>query len=296
MRVLIIGCGYVGLPLGAELARQGHEVFGLRRSRSAEGEMRAAGLVPLAADIMRPEDLAPLAADYDWVVNCVASSGGDAMEYRQLYLEGTRNLLAWLASVPPRKFVYTSSTSVYGQTDGSWVDESSPTEPAAETARVLLETEEALLEAARRQHFPAVVLRLAGLYGPGRGYWLRQFLQGEARLEGHGERILNMLHRDDAVGAISAALELGQPGEVFNAVDNEPVSQLELFQWLAARLNRPLPPSAPADVQALRKRGLTNKRIANRKLKQELNYRFKYPTFREGLATELAAIQSATNR
>ncbi len=296
MRVLIVGCGYVGLPLGAEMVRQGHEVFGLRRSQTVEAELRAAGLVPLAADITRLEELRKIPSGYDWIVNCVASSGGGVQEYRQVYLQGTRNLLAWLATAPPRKFVYTSSTSVYGQTDGSWVDENSPTEPEAETARVLLETENVLLEAARDRQFPAVVLRLAGLYGAGRGYWFKQFLQGEAKLEGDGERILNMLHRDDAIGAISAALQRGCPGEVYNAVDDEPMRQLEFFRWLSTRLNRPLPPSVPANPQTARKRGATNKRISNRKLKQELGYQFKYPTFREGLAAELAEVLRSSQR
>ena len=136
MRVLIVGCGYVGLPLGAELVRQGHEVFGLRRS--AAEELKLAGITPLQADITLSETLANLPRDFDWVVNCAASGGGSADDYRQLYLQGTRNLIEWLASAPPKKFVYTSSTSVYGQNDGSLVKESSPTEPQAETAKVLV--------------------------------------------------------------------------------------------------------------------------------------------------------------
>src|ERR1017187_4398473 len=115
MRVLIVGCGYVGLPLGVELVRQGHEVFGLRRS--GPEELRAVGITPLRADITRPATLKDLPRDFDWVINCAASGGGSANEYRQLYLEGNRNLNTWLADRPPRKFVYTSSTSVYAQND-----------------------------------------------------------------------------------------------------------------------------------------------------------------------------------
>ena len=129
MKCLVVGCGYVGLPLGAELARQGHEVFGLRRSASAAHELKAAGIQPLAGDVTRPETLAKLPRQFDWVVNCVAAGGG-AENYRQIYLEGNRNLVSWLADSPPQKFVYTSSTSVYGQDDGSLVTESSLAEPA----------------------------------------------------------------------------------------------------------------------------------------------------------------------
>src|SRR6266446_5190861 len=197
MRVLIVGRGYVGLPLGTALAKEGHEVTGIRRTHSAETELRAAGVEPLIADITQAEALAKLTTAYDWVVNCVSSSHGGADDYRRVYLQGMRNLVKWLAAAPIRKFVYTSSTSVYGQTDGSIVTEASPAEPAGETAQVLVETEKVLLEEAQQREFPAVILRVAGIYGPERGHWFKQYLRGEAVIEGQGERILNMIHRDD---------------------------------------------------------------------------------------------------
>jgi nucleoside-diphosphate-sugar epimerase len=290
MRVLIVGCGYVGLPLGTSLARQGHAVFGMRRSVSAESDLVSAGIHPLWGDITRPEDLARLPAPFDWVVNC-AASGGTVDDYRRVYLEGTRNLIRWLAPMPPRKFVYTSSTSVYGQNDGLLVNESSPTEPAAETAQVLVQTEKYLLDAEQRIGFPAMILRLAGIYGPGRGYWFRQYLRNEARIEGRGNRILNMIHRDDAVGCIIAALQFGRTGHVYNTVDDEPASQLDFFQWLSASLNREMPPSVPEDAKTLRKRGLSNKKVSNQKLKAELGYQFKHPTFRQGYEAEIVRLK-----
>ncbi len=298
MRVLIVGCGYVGLPLGAELVGCGHEVFGLRRSAAADGALATAGLTPLHADITQPATLANLPRDFDWVVNCVASGGGGVEDYRRLYLEGTENLIAWLVPgnnpVETRRprFVYTSSTGVYGQNDGSLVDETSPTEPASETAKVLVETERLLLKAARENNFPAMILRAAGIYGPERGYLLKQFLRGAARIEGTGARTLNMIHRDDLFRAIIAALERGQPGEVYNAVDDEPVSQLEFFQWLAKKLNKPLPPIEPEAAAAPRKRGLTNKRVANRKLKTELGFTFTFPDFRSGYSAEIQRLSN----
>lgn len=293
MRALIVGCGYVGLQLGAELVRQGHEVYGLRRTSGAEAELTSAGLKPLLGDITKPEQLSQLPASYDWAVNCVSASGGGAEEYRQVYLQGMKNLIACLSATPPRKFVYTSSTSVYGQNDGSLVEESSPTEPTADTAKILAETERVLLEAARQQNFPGVILRLAGIYGPRRGYWFKQFLKNEARLEGAGARLLNMIHQDDVVGAIIAALKTGRPGEVYNAVDDEPVSQLNFFQWLSGPLGKELPPSVPEDPDAVRKRGVTNKKVSNRRLKMELGYQFKYPTFREGYSAEILRLNRA---
>src|SRR5262245_2030605 len=123
MRVLIVGCGYVGLPLGQALVQQGHQVFGVRRTNSADAEIKSAGIIPLAADITQAESLRalPLEGGFDWVVNTVSSSRGGADEYREVYLHGTRNLIEWLAAhstssgqaTPLKKFVFTSSTSVY---------------------------------------------------------------------------------------------------------------------------------------------------------------------------------------
>jgi len=221
------------------------------------------------------------------------AAGGGAEAYQQVYLQGTRNLIEWLAPNPPKKFAYTGSTSVYGQTDGSQVKESSPAEPLVDTAKILLETESVLLAAAREKNFPAVILRVAGIYGPDRGHWFKEFLKGEARLEGNGLRHLNMIHRDDVIGCILAALKSGRPGEIYNAVDDEPVSQFHFFQWLAEELDKPLPPAEPGNPEENRKRGLTNKRVLNRRLKMELGYRFKYPNFRQGYSAELLRLERA---
>ena len=287
MRALIVGCGYVGLPLGAELVRQGHEVWGLRRTRTAEAELISAGITPVICDITQAETLSCLPTKLDWVVLCASASGGGADEYRRVYLDGTRNLLAALANEPPKTWVYTSSTGVYGQTDGSTVDESSPTTPDTETAQVLVEAEQVLLDATREDQARAVLLRVAGICGPGRGYWLKQYLRGEARLEGKGERLLNMIHREDLIGVIIAALERAAPGQVYNAADNEPVTQRACFQWLSERLKRDFPPSMPEESGQPRRRGATHKRVSNRKLRAELGYNFKFPTFREGFEAEL---------
>lgn len=285
MRVLIIGPGYIGLPLGAELARRSHEVFSLSRRGDADASLKANGIQPLSADVSDLNSLSALSVPaFDWVVNCVSSSHGGVEDYRRVYLQGARNLVHWLGPRPCSKFVYTSSSGVYGQNDGSWVEEGAATEPQSATSRVLIETERVFLEAARERDFPAVVLRVAGIYGPGRSWWVRRMLEGEARIEGEGQRTLNMIHRDDVIGAIIAALERGQPGEIYNAVDDEPVAQKEFLGWLANKLGRPLPTTVVESVESNRKRGVTNKRISNQKLKRELGYSFKFSTFREGYA------------
>ncbi len=286
MRVLIAGCGYIGLPIATALCRAGHQVCGLRRSGAAAEELAAAGITPLTGDLTDLPSLERLPDDYDWVVNCAASAGGAAGDYRRLYVQGNANLINWLSGRPPRRFVYTSSTGVYGQDDGSEVNETSPTEPQSGTGQVLVEAEARLREAHARSGWPAVILRLAGIYGPGRGYLLKQFLSGQARLEGDGRRTLNMIHRDDVVSAVLCALEQGQAGETFNVVDDEPVTQRELFDWLAATLNQPVSPAVHSDATGRRR--ATNKRVSNGKLKRDLCWCPGYPTFREGFRALLA--------
>jgi nucleoside-diphosphate-sugar epimerase len=243
--------------------------------------------------VTKPAELKKLPRDFDWVVNCVAA-GGDAKNYRQIYLQGTRNLIEWFAQHPPKKFVYTSSTSVYAQTDGSQVKESSPTEPTAETSKILVETEKFLLAASAEKKIPAVIFRVAGIYGPNRGHWFKQFLKNEATMEGDGSRYLNMIHRDDVAGCIIASLKNGSAGEIYNAVDDEPVNQLNFFAWLAMELNRPLPPKVTTEEIILRRRGVTSKRVSNAKLRAELNYEFKFPDFRAGYAAEIARLKNQT--
>ena len=290
MRVLIIGPGYVGMTLAAQLAQSGHEVFALSRTTDRAEALSAMGVRALVGDITDPASLVALPTAFDWVVNCVSSTHGGVEDYQRVYLAGARNLIRWLAGSPLRKFVYTSSTGVYGQNDGSLVDETALTEPPTETSRVLVATEREFLAAAREHNFPVVILRVAGIYGPGRGWWFKQFLAGDARLEGEGRRMLNMIHRDDVAGCAMAALERGRPGEIYNAVDDEPVTQRDFFLWLAAKVGKPMPPSVPEDPDAPRKRGVTHKRITNAKLKRDLGYHFKFPTFREGYAAELRAL------
>jgi len=296
MRVLIVGCGYVGLALGAKLSSAGHEVVGIRRSGGSETELRKAGIKPLSLDITRENAFGESLPECDWVVNCVSSSKGDADDYRATYLEGMKRLLAWLIKRPPKKFVYTSSTSVYGQTDGSIVTETSPAKPAIQTAKILVETEQILLKAVRLHAFPGVILRLAGIYGPERGYWFRQFISGTAEIQNEGQRVLNMIHRDDVVGAVIAALKEAGPGEIYNVADDEPVTQVDFFSWLSEKLGRRLPPVAAKVPGKNRKRGITNKRISNLKLKTELGYQFKYTTFRQGYADEIEKVLRGTKK
>jgi nucleoside-diphosphate-sugar epimerase len=293
MRALIVGCGYVGLPLGAELARLGHEVCGVTRTTGKEAALEACSIKPFTADITRRTDLDRLPQPFDWVINTTSSSQGGIDDYKRVYVEGTRNLIDWMAGSPPKKFIYTSSTGVYGQTDGSQVKESSPTEPAGETGPILVAAERLLMEAARDKKFPAIILRVAGIYGPGRGHLFLQYLKDEARMSERGERLLNMIHRADVVNSILAALKSGRAGEIYNAVDDEPVSQIHFFRWLSEALGKGMPPLGSETPSSGLKRPVTHKRVMNRKLRMELGCQLKYPTFRQGYTAEIQRLQDA---
>lgn len=292
MRVLIAGCGYLGLHLGRELVQQGHSVVGLRRSPDAAADLTAAGIEYHAADLTQAGFAMPK-GPWDGVV-FAASPGrqGDSTAYRALYLDGLANLLRELAAAPPKRFVYVGSTAVYGQTDGSIVKENSPTEPGSATGRILLEAE-ALVTAAVRNQVPGVVLRTAGIYGPDRLHLLHRFIRNEVRITGQGLRHLNMIHRDDAAAAVITALRNGRPGEVYNLVDQEPVTEIHFYTWLAETLGKYVPPTGHPAVPDPEGGPIPNRRISNRRLTMELGCRLRHPTFRQGYTTEIKALTDA---
>ena len=261
MRLLLIGHGY----LGAAIAR----VF-----REAEWEVRpfslSGGEGSLACDVADRAAVDHLPAA-DFIIHCAASGRGGAEAYQHVYVDGCRNLTEKFSGVP---FLFTSSTSVYSQTDGSVVSEESPTEPDRETGRLLLEAERITLDAG------GVVARLAGIYGPGRSVILRKFLSGEAMIEEDGRRYLNQIHRDDAARAILHLATNSVRGGIFNVCDSKPLTQLECYQRLSEIFNRPLPPSGPRDLE--RKRGWTHKRVSNDKLVAS-GWRPQFPCFTDAV-------------
>jgi len=288
MRVLIVGCGYVGTAVARALVHLGHDVHGVRRSPEGLQALASENIQPLAGDVSDPASVATWPRNWDVVVNAASSSGGGVDAYRRVYLDGTRNLVAHLEGAGLGRLVHVGSTSVYGQADGSWVDEASPAQPGSDSARVLVEAEHVLLAACRSSGFPAVLLRVSGIYGPGRGHALQQLLRGEARLDGDGSRWLNMIHRDDVAAAVLAAATSGQPGRVYNVTDDEPVRQRDFLQWLADAHGLPMPHQGnDAERQPparTRTRARTDKRVSNRRLREELGWNPIFPTFRHGYA------------
>lgn len=274
--VLIAGCGDVGTALGLDLAMAGHRVWGLRRDPSA----LPPPIGPIAADLSRPETLGALPAGIGQVVYAAAADGFSDAAYRAAYVEGVENLQRALAGRQVRRFVFVSSTAVYGQGDGEWVDESSPTEPSGFSGRRVLQGEERV----RSGPFPGVVVRFGGIYGPGRTRLIESVRRGEPCVEAPA-RFTNRIHRDDCAGVLRHVLELGAPAPVYLAVDGAPAPDCEVRDWLAHLLGVP-PPARASDAAGSPQRG--NKRCRNERLIAS-GYRFRYPTYREGYAALLAA-------
>lgn len=293
MRIGILGCGYVGLELARQLVGR-HEVTGVRRS--ALDSIRTTGATAVQADVTDPEALAAV-PDADVLVFAASSGGRGAAEARRVYIDGLRTVLDDFADRPnpPDRLVYTSSTGVFGDHRGEWVDESTPIDPTTDKTRVLAEAERVVREAAEHYGIEGVVARFAGLYGPGR-WRLDRYLAGPVT-----EGYLNMIHRVDAAGTLRFLIE--KPlldRSVVLVVDDEPVDKWEFADWLADQCGVDRPPKqTKADRMAAgglssvaRRRLQTSKRCSNGVLKQ-LGYDFTYPTFREGYRAALDAYNQA---
>lgn len=262
-RLLVIGAGYLGKAVA--------EVF-----RAADWEVDAVSLSggdgSIAADVSDAESVRALAGRGrpDFIIHCAASGRGGAEAYRRVYVDGCRNLVA---AFPGGRILFTSSTSVYAQTDGSEVTEESAAEPDRETGKLLLEAERIVIDGG------GVVARLSGIYGPGRSVILKKFLDGEAVIEEDGRRFLNQIHRDDAAGALRLLAETKARG-IFNVSDFAPVSQIDCYRMLAGKFGRPLPPTGPRDPN--RKRGWTHKRVLSAKL-AGLGWKPVFPSFADAV-------------
>jgi len=257
MKLLLIGQGYLGLAITQVFRENGWDVTATSLSGGNE---------TLACDVGNPDDVAKLPAA-DFIVHCAASGRGGVEAYQHVYVDGCRNLTKKFPGIP---LLFTSSTSVYSQTDGSIVTEDSPAIPERETGNLLLAAENITLAA------NGIVARLAGIYGPGRSVILRKFLSGEAVIEEDGQRFLNQIHRDDAARAILHLATSGIRGEVFNVSDSTPLTQRECYESLSSMFSRPLPPSGPRDLN--RKRGWTHKQVSNEKLRST-GWQPEFPSF-----------------
>ncbi len=288
-RLVIFGCGYVGSEVARQAVARGLRVTALTRNAAKVAALASGGVETVVADLADEEWHARIEGRADLVLNCVSSGGAGPEDYRRSYVDGMCSVLAWARDCGgPGTLVYTSSTSVYPQGGGGQVDETAPTEGEGERALVLLEAERLLGErsAGVGRWF---VLRLAGIYGPERHHLLDQVRAGE--VSGDGGHHLNLIHRDDIVSAVWAAFgaQANVANNVFNIADDGAATKGEVIAWLANRLGVPRPRFTR--LQAGPRRMATPDRIiVSERAKQELGWRPRYRTFREGYAEILRAL------
>lgn len=277
-RILIAGCGFVGLATARLLHSSDWQVTGMTHSAESAAALTGEPFAVVQGDLSQPSTLATLPIEMpEVIIHCASSGRGGAEQYRAVYLQGCQHLSEVF---PAAHLIFTSSTSVYGQNDGTLVTEDDPAEPGRETGQILRQTEELVLGRG------GCVARLAGIYGPGRSVLLRKFFSGEAVIEGENGRFVNQVHRDDVAAGLGRLATLRAAG-IFNLCDDTSLTHREIYTWLAEHFDRPVPPVGPVDEN--RKRGVTNKRVSNAKLK-DLGWQPAYPSFRDAVANDPALV------
>jgi nucleoside-diphosphate-sugar epimerase len=286
-RILIAGCGDVGTALGRNLSAAGHEVWGLKRRPTD----LPAGIQPLAADLTDPATLTVLPAALDYVVYSAAAAGFGEEAYQAAYVAGVRHLLDALrrAGQQPKRLLFTSSTSVYAQNQGEWVDEDSPAIAEGFSGRCIRQGEQLLWDSG----WPAVAIRFGGIYGPGRTRLIDSIRDGTATRSAGPPLYTNRIHRDDCARVLEHLLFLPEPAPLYLAVDDDPAPLNEVLSWLAVQLGVPepalvsTPPSKPgARTRDVASRMRASKRCRNVRLRAS-GFLFHYPSYRDGYAALL---------
>ncbi|MDD2724911.1 MAG: NAD-dependent epimerase/dehydratase family protein [Methylovulum sp.] len=268
--VLIIGCGAIGTGLAMALGAQGHVVTGLKRQPPETPSL----IQYIKADITSTESINALDLAVDVVFFIVSADGRTESSYRSVYVDGLQNALA---KFPKQAWFFVSSTRVYGQSQGEWVDEDSATEPEAITSQLICQAEQRVV-ATNPNH---VVVRFSGIYGPGRDYLLRTARQSPA-IQQTPPYFTNRIHQQDCIGVLVFLLQkrlAGAPlAACYLASDDDPAPLWEVVSWLAAQMACGPPVAKTID-------GLAdgNKRCRNQRLKA-LGYQFRYPSYRAGYA------------
>ncbi|MFK8114209.1 MAG: NAD-dependent epimerase/dehydratase family protein [Rubripirellula sp.] len=280
-RILVFGCGYLGQRVAENAIIAGHQVFATTRSQAKANRLQDGGIEPILADWTDGRTLCRL-PPADKILIAVAYDRHNRHSRYESQVGGLRQLLASIA--PDAHVCYISTTGVYHQTDGSWVDECAPTFPNREGGRVHLQAESLLHR--RRPNSPTTILRLSGIYGPGRVPRAADVIAGRP-IASPATGFLNLIHVDDAAAAVASAWETERRG-LYVVSDDQPVIRGHFYQEIAKQTGAPEPhfvspnPGAP-----VRMRSDSNKRIWNRKFKRDLVARLRFPTYREGLASVL---------
>jgi nucleoside-diphosphate-sugar epimerase len=266
---LIIGCGYLGQRVAAQWLERGLRVFATTRGRA--DELRGLGLVPIVADVLKQDSIPPL-PQVTTMIQCVGYDRAARDSLKDIYVVGLANVLSRLP--PEGRLIYVSSTGVYGAASGGEVDEDTPPAPGDALGEVILQAETLL----RAERPDAIVLRFAGIYGPGR-LPREDLIKRGKPLATDPDAWLNLIHVDDGAAAVLAAEDNGEPGATYNVADGRPVTRRDFFTRMAEILGAPPPHFEPQSHES--ERG--NRRVSNRKLTEQLSVTLRYPSYEEGL-------------
>ena len=286
-KIVIFGCGYIGTRLAELCLEMGWEVTALTRNSTTADLLSAKGVNSVVANLKDKDWHRLISREQNYLVDCVGAAKPTLEGYESSYRMGMQSILEWLegASKPVDALLFTSSTSVYPQIDGSLVTEKSGHSGASQRAEILLDAENLCLNAMPDKVSRSYVLRFAGLYGPDRHLLLNKVIKGEM-MNGASHRILNLLHRDDAASSIISCLQdqTAQTGTVFNVSDGRHATRGEIVQWLADKMNLQNPGFDEREVTSL-----PNRKIDNSKIKKSLGWSPKFPGFESGYQDLLAS-------
>lgn len=281
MRRLIIGCGYLGQRVARAWREQGDDVWALTRSSDHAARFEQLGISPLLGDVLEPDSLKGL-PEVDTVLHAVGYDRSAPAGKREVYVTGLANVLQALPA-GCRRLIYISSTSVYGQSQGEWVDESSPCEPTSEGGRICRDAEHVARDAFCGTAGVSV-LRLSGIYGPGRLAARVESLRQQQPIAGHPEGWINLIHVDDARHLVQRCADISTPVETLLVCDDEPLRRRNYYACLTAALGLPEPVFTPDEG------GELGKRCSNRRLREDLGVELLYPTFAAGFPSAIEGL------
>lgn len=281
---LVLGCGYLGRRVADAWKSAGHNVYAVTRSEDRAQILAPAGLNPVVADLTRHVPEFPAVESALFAVSWDRTSGTTP---REVYVEGLQRAVEGLAKSSPglRSFILISTTGVYGDGEGGEVDEATPCCPTRESGQAYVEAEKYLVDSPLGDR--AIILRLAGIYGPGRIPLLAE-LQRREPLAVREEASLNLIHVEDAVATILACEARAPRPSLYCVSDGHPVRRGDWYRAVASAFGLPEPVFGPPANDGGRRGG--NKLVRNDKLRREIDPPLRYPSYREGLAEEAARL------
>ena len=296
-RYLIAGAaGYVGSRLAEYLLAQGHYVRGLVRDPDKEvvEQLAAQGMAVWQGDVTQPESLVGVAGGIDYVYNLTARSVLDNGSVQRVFVEGNRNLIAACSRARAvRSYIFASNTAPYGDRGDAWLSEDTPVAPCYPLGQIMVEAEQAVMDLVRAHHFPAIILRIGIIYGPEHDF-IDAVRNGTATLIGDGFNFIPRIHIDDLIYMLDRVAVDGQPGAVYNVVDDEPARAAEFYGEVRRRLGMVPPRSFPKDAAlfagmdpSVVGMAAASTRLSNRRIRQELAMQLRYPSFRAWLDERL---------